>query len=233
MHGMPERATEVVFHGDVQDTECAGWRRIVQLVDEAVADGRVEFAPRREMTDEEWAQLVTLPGSIGKLKAVRHLLLYASHVVRIPPEIGEMSALERFEPYTSTRLHWLPYEITRCAKLVDSTISTRCLYGNYKYRPSFPRLEADRESTAGLGLDALDPGVWGCESIGSCSVCGRSMAGAGLCQVWITLRVATDDVPLLVNACSPECVGRLPSPAKDYVAFAHKGGLGVEQPAPR
>jgi hypothetical protein len=57
-----------------------------------------------------------------------------------PPEIGDMTNLEEFDPYTSRCLHWFPYEITRCKHLTRSRISTRCLYGNYKYRPPFPRL---------------------------------------------------------------------------------------------
>jgi hypothetical protein len=31
-----------------------------------------------------------------------------------------MSSLENFDPYTSYRLHWLPYEITRCPNLRSS-----------------------------------------------------------------------------------------------------------------
>jgi hypothetical protein len=34
-----------------------------------------------------------------------------------------------------------PYEITRCTKLDQSSVSTRALYGNYKFRPPFLRLE--------------------------------------------------------------------------------------------
>lgn len=45
-----------------------------------------------------------------------------------------MSALTTFDPYTSRRLHWYPYEITRCANLRDSRVSTRDLYGNFKNR---------------------------------------------------------------------------------------------------
>ena len=58
--------------------------------------------------------------------------LYGSGLVRIPPEVGEMTALEDFDPYTSYRLHWFPFEITRCPKLKDSRVSTRALYGNFK-----------------------------------------------------------------------------------------------------
>ncbi|WP_257581710.1 hypothetical protein [Streptomyces sp. TLI_146] len=39
---------------------------------------------------------------------------------------------------------------------------------------------------------------------------------AGLHQVWISLRVATDVLPLLVNACSSGCVAALPSGADEF-----------------
>lgn len=33
-----------------------------------------------------------------------------------------------------------PYELTRCPRLRASVVSTRALYGNFKYRPPFPAL---------------------------------------------------------------------------------------------
>src|SRR4051794_934109 len=89
---------------------------------------------------EKYNQIVVLPPTIAKLKSVKVLSLYRSNLVRIPPEIGEMTSLEEFDPYTSYRLHWLPYEITRCQNLKRSRVSPRALFGNYKYRPPFPRL---------------------------------------------------------------------------------------------
>ena len=65
-------------------------------------------------------------------------MLYGSNLVRIPAEIGAMTSLEEFTPYTSYRLHWFPYELTRCPRLVRSTVSSSALYGNFKYRPPFP-----------------------------------------------------------------------------------------------
>ncbi|MER7694405.1 hypothetical protein [Streptomyces sp. NPDC097610] len=44
-------------------------------------------------------------------------MLYGSDLVRISPEIGTMTSLEEFTPYTSYRLHWFPYKITRRRKL--------------------------------------------------------------------------------------------------------------------
>lgn len=222
--------SELKFHAEKQDTECDGWRHLQDLVEEAAADGREEFAPGYEMTQEEWRQIVTLPPTISKLKSVKHLLLYRSYLVRIPPEIGEMTNLEEFTPYTSYRLHWFPYEITRCKKLKRSTVSTRALYGNFKFRPPFPKLQPDRSSTKGLELDNLPPGIWGTESIITCSVCNRSLKDSGLYQVWVSLSVATDVLPLLVNACSEECINRLPKSVDEYVQGSHKGGLNVNQP---
>ncbi|MFG2793730.1 hypothetical protein [Streptomyces sp. NPDC048419] len=60
------------------------------------------------------------------------------------------------------------------------------------------------------------------------SAIGRSR-GAGSTQMWISLRVAADVLPLLVNACSAACVSALPSGAEDYVQLPHTGGR-VKQP---
>lgn len=205
---------ELRMHTDTQDTNCAGWHRLNELIDDAVRDGREEFSPGPEMTPEQWAQITALPASVARLTSVKHLNLYGSSLVRIPPEIGAMTALERFSPYTSYRLHWLPYEITRCSKLKDSTISTRALYGNIKHRPPFPRLPQ---------LDA----VYMPER---CSVCDASLATAIPMQRWISLRVATDVVPLLVHACSDRCIADLPTPPTGYVGHPHEGGLDLAQP---
>ena len=111
----------------MQDTQSEGWTRLLELIEIAAADGREEFAPLCEMTLEAQSQVITLPSTIGKLKAVRRLVLYGSFLVRIPPEIGDMENLVEFIPYTSNRLHWFPYEITRCTKLDESTVSPRPL----------------------------------------------------------------------------------------------------------
>ena len=128
-----------------------------------------------------------------------------------------MENLEELDIYTSYRLHWLPYEVTRCTKLKRSRASTRALYGNYKYRPPFPR----------IGNETLRE-----EFISDhCSVCGQRCPKAYTQQVWISLRVATDVFPLLVNACSQACIARLPQPTKGYVDHPHTGGLELKQPA--
>ncbi|MCP3960047.1 MAG: leucine-rich repeat domain-containing protein [bacterium] len=201
------------MHQEEQDTGSAGWQRINELIEQAAADGRREFSPGPEMKPEEWAQVTELPKSISTLKRVKHLILYGSSLVRIPPEIGEMTALKQFSPYTSYRLHWFPYEITRCKKLKDSTISTRALYGNYKDRAPFPRLPQDHPCVPQR-----------------CSVCEGSFGDTQPIQYWISLRIATDVVPLLVHACSRECIANLPKPPENYVQSPHQGGLGLGQP---
>jgi hypothetical protein len=207
---------EVQLHPEVQDTECDAWRLLESLVETAASKRSKEFAPGLEMSPELWGQIINLPPSIGKLTSVRRLYLYSSHLVRIPPEIGAMTNLRELDIYTSYGLHWLPYEVTRCPKLKQSRASTRALYGNFKYRPPFPRLGAESQNTRFVGSN--------------CSVCGRTFSSMSVRQVWISLRVATDVFPLLVNACSDECVRRLPAPPKGYVSQPHTGGLELEQP---
>ncbi len=220
----------VRFHGERQDTSSPGWRRLLQLIDEAAADGREVFRPLVELTPAERMDLVTLPPTIAKLNRVKHFLLYGSALVRIPPEIGGMSRLEVFEPYTSYSLHWFPYELTRCRSLHDSTVSTRALYGNFKFRPPFPRLQPRGALAALPARERLDPRVWGVETIGSCSVCDGPIDPARFRQQWISLRIATDVLALLVNACSTACVQALPDPPEGYVAAPHQGGRDVRQP---
>ncbi|MEV8319387.1 leucine-rich repeat domain-containing protein [Streptomyces sp. NPDC059900] len=226
----PRPRARVGFHTQQQDTSAPGWRHLLELIDEAADDGREEFHPLTELSADERRQVITLPSSIAKLTAVRHLVLYGSNLVRIPPQIGAMSSLEQFTPYTSYRLHWFPYEITRCRKLTRSTVSTRALFGNYKLRPPFPRLQPSPDSHAtDLDPTHLEPRRWGATAVHSCSVCDRPVTQRGLHQVWISILVATDVLPLLVNACSPECVDALPDGDEDHITAPHKGGH-IDQP---
>ncbi len=165
------------------------------------------------------------------MKSVKRLDLYGSCLVPIPPEIGEMAALEEFTPYTSYRLLWFPYEMTRCRNLRDSTVSTRALYGNYKYRPPFPRLDSGAPTAPGRKEpDRLPLRRWAGSRTRPCSVCDRPFEDRRLHRVWVSLPVATDVLPLLVNACSEECVGKLPAPPEWEVPMPHRGGLRVQQP---
>jgi len=208
---------ELKLHTEQQDTTCSGWARLLELIEDAARDGREEFSPGREMTPAQWSQITTLPASIAKLTAVKHFILYGSSLVRIPPAIGEMSSLEQFTPYTSYRLHWLPYEITRCKNLKRSTVSTRALYGNFKYRPPFPRL----------------PQLHDLYMPTRCSVCDSPFGDSAPLQYWVSLGVTTDVLPLLVHACSRQCLSKIPAPPNEYVQKLHQGGLGLSQPPAR
>jgi len=211
---------ELKLHSEVQDTGCEGWKWINELIEKAALDRAKQFVPVSTMGVEKYRQVIELPRSIGKLKSVELLGLYGSNLVRIPPEIGEMSSLVEFDPYTSYRLHWMPYEIVRCSKLRQSRVSTRTLYGNYTYRVPFPRLPQD---PGGIGQ--------GTDSVRRCSVCDIRPAVPGF-QVWLSANPARDVLPLLVNACSQECVDRLPPAADGYIRGPHRGGLDLEQPPP-
>ena len=190
--------------GVFQDTNCAGWKKLLFLIDEAAADGREVFSPREDMTEEEWADIVTLPPSIAKLTEVKQLILYGSNLQWIPPEIGQMSSLEEFMPYSSYHLHWFPYEITQCARLKKSTVSTRTLYGNSKTNLPFPSLP--------YTVSQLCPSC--------CSVCARSLEPQRkIHQAWISRWVATDVMPLLVHACSKACLSK----AKADTTFSRPG----------
>jgi len=161
---------------------------------------------------------VTLPSTIAKLKNVTQMHVQNSSLVRIPREIGEMTSLETFRAYKSWCLHWLPYEITQCRQLHLSDYSVGALYGNPKYRMRFASLA----STIAVQRGPIRP----------CSVCDQLYEDLELHRVWLTLLVATDDVPLLVNACSATCIATLPAPAHRYPG-PHRGGLHVGLPPRR
>jgi hypothetical protein len=228
-HSTATRPSTVSFHTDRQDTEATGWQHLLALIDEAAADRRTVFKPFVELSAPERRQVITLPPTIAKLTAVQHLVLYGTNLVRIPPEIGAMTNLEVFEPYTSHRLHWYPYELARCARLADSTVSTRVLYGNFKIRPPFPALRPVTHAEE-ADFAALDPAVWGADAVRTCSVCDGPV-DQELRQAWISRLVGTDVLPLLVNACSTACVAALPQPHTGYIPTPHTGGPDIVQPA--
>lgn len=208
--------SELVVHPDQQDRSSPQWQDLLSLIDAAVKDKREVFEPAKDLGNAVWSTIETLPPDIGRLKDVKHLLLYGSNLTWIPPEIGDMTALEEFTPYTSYRLHWFPYEITRCQNLKESTVSTRALYGNIKRRPPFPRLKGN---PVDLYRDRA-----------TCSVCQSKPALGQLNQLWLSLWVATDVLPLLVHVCSKACLEQLPHAADGYIERPHKGGLGLKQP---
>jgi len=206
----------------VQDTTTTAWARVLENVEQARKSSARVLAPLDGLTGEERSQIVTLPPTIGSLTEVRKLRLYGSHLVRLPPEIGGMSALRYLDVYTSHRLHFAPYELSRCRALKDSLVSTRKLYGNYKNRGLFPHLKLPENAR---GLELTRPKT--------CSVCDVVLGDTTPAARWITLRLGTDWWPLLVHACSEACIERLPEPAEGYVDHPHTGGHHVKQPPAR
>lgn len=207
------------IENNIQDRNSEAWKKLCEYVERAATEGLEVFSPGKELGAELFSQIHTLPESISKLKKVKKLYLYGSRLKRIPPEIGDMESLEEFTPYTSYDLHWFPYEITRCKNLKASTVSTRALYGNYKNRMGFPNLTHNPVRYEGETL--------------RCSVCNQEMYYTQTNQLWITLGVATDCLPLLVNLCSTTCEQALPKPHEGYVSYPHKGGAGLHQPDER
>lgn len=204
------------IENDVQDRKSLAWKELCDYVDKVAAKNRDEFSPLEELGPELFSQIHTLPESIGKLKKVKKVWLYGSKLKRIPPEIGQMESLEYFDPYTSYDLHWFPFEITNCKKLKSSRVSTRALYGNFKNRMQFPDLSNNPVRYTGDSL--------------KCSVCSKIINYEQTNQLWISLWVGKDVLPLLANTCSSECEQALPKPPENYVSYAHKGGSALKQP---
>jgi len=151
-----------VLHSEDQDTTSPAWARVLENIEAARRDGRPRFEPLAGLMRSQRAQFFTLPDTIGSLDAVEEIFLYGSHLVRLPTEVGRMASLKYLDVYTSYTLHFFPHELTRCRKLSRSRVSTRALYGNYKYRPPFPHLKMP-ENQAGLSKVAPN----------ECSVCGE------------------------------------------------------------
>lgn len=204
------------IENNVQNRNSEAWNALCEYIDKVAANGSEEFAPRQAIGDELYQQIYTLPKSIKKLKKVKKMLLYGSKLKRIPPEIGEMESLENFVPYTSYDLKWFPYELTHCKNIGDSTVSTRAVYGNFKNRMGFPKLDHNPVRYHGETVQ--------------CSVCKNQMTYEVTNQMWISLWVGTDVLPLLANLCSRECEEQLPQPPKAYVQRPHKGGSNLVQP---
>ncbi|KIC03023.1 hypothetical protein OA88_05905 [Flavobacterium sp. JRM] len=204
------------IENDVQDRNSPAWKKLCEYVDKVAIENGDEFSPVEELGRELFSQIHTLPETISKLKSVKKIRLYGSNLKRIPPEIGDMESLEDFDPYTSYDLHWFPYEILNCKKLKSSRVSTRALYGNYKHRMGFPRLNHNPVRYFG---DTIN-----------CSVCKKTITYQETNQLWISLKVGTDILPLLTNLCSKECEDKLPNPSENYVQFPHKGGSDLKQP---
>lgn len=213
-----DRSAENIVHAEEHDFASDAYRRLESLIDEAASTNASEFAPAKGLSTSDWATISVLPRTVAKLKSVRRLVLYGSSLIRIPYEIAEMTNLEELVTYTSYRLHWYPYEITRCKALRRSSVSTRTLYGNYKNKMPFPDL---RDPTNVRNLAPYTPS--------KCSVCDRPFAHAPILR-WTSMLVAADVLPLLVAACSNECIGRLPKPHETAFHRPHRGGRALEIP---
>jgi hypothetical protein len=200
---------------DAQDKNSIAWEKLCSYVDRVESEGRDEFSPLEELGPELYSQIYTLPETISKLKNVKKVWLYGSKLQRIPPEIGEMESLEYFDPYTSYDLHWFPFEIINCKNLKDSRVSTRALYGNYKNRMGFP--------------DLTHPVRYEGDTV-KCSICKKEMPWQETNQLWVSLWIGTDVLPLLANLCSKECEKAIPAPPENYVPHPHKGGSQLKQP---
>ena len=201
---------------DVQDRNSLAWKRLCEYVDKVESEGRDEFSPIEDLGPELYSQIYTLPETISKLKKVKKVWLYGSKLNRIPPEIGEMEALEYFDPYTSYDLHWFPFEIINCKNLKDSRVSTRALYGNYKNRMQFPNLTHNPVRYLGEKV--------------KCSICKKEMTWEETNQLWVSIWVGTDVLPLLANLCSKQCESVIPPPPENYVPYPHKGSTQLKQP---
>lgn len=204
------------IENNVQDRNSEAWRKLCAYIDKIEKNNEEEFSPFEELGEELFSKIYTLPETIAKLKNVKKIHLYGSNLKRIPPEIGKMESLEYFDPYTSYNLHWFPYEITNCKKLKGSRVSTRALYGNFRNRMEFPPLTNNPVRYIGERLN--------------CSICGEEIEYSQTNQLWISLKVGTDVLPLLANLCSKKCEDALPVPEEQYVPYAHKGGHNLEQP---
>lgn len=204
------------IENDVQDRSSTAWKKLCDYVEYLAESDEDEFSPAEYLGGELFSEIYTLPETISKLKNVRKIWLYGSNLKRIPPEIGQMESLDYFDPYTSYDLHWFPYEITKCKQLKDSRISTRALFGNYKNRMGFPDL-------------AQNPVRYKGDTV-FCSLCKKPMTYEQTNQLWISLRIGTDVVPLLVNVCSKECEQSMTKPPEHYLQYPHKGGSNLSQP---
>lgn len=200
------------LHSEMQDMSAPGWKTLVTLVNDDRTASILE--PSTAMPAGQWSSIITLPVEMQILSSLQELRLYGSHLRRLPPEIGKLSALNNLDIYTSYSLHWLPYEVTRCTRLRDTRISTRALYGNINTRLPFPRLSGS--------LEALQPQT--------CSVCDQPFEGRERKPFWTTQRIGTDVAPLLAHTCSEECTSRIPDAPEGYFARPHKGGGGVGMP---
>ena len=89
-----------------------------------------------------------------------------SSLLRVPRTLGKLGQLRELDMYTSYNLHYLPFEVVRCKRLVSSRFSTRTLFGNYKNDLAAPALpptrrqcRSARSSATGHGRRPVAP-LW-------------------------------------------------------------------------
>jgi hypothetical protein len=202
------------MHVEAQDQSAAGWAQVTDLIGRLARTDAPILEPSAQIPWEDWMRVVTLPAQVESLTHVLEVRLYGSHLRRLPPEIGRMASLRELDIYTCYSLHWLPYEVTRCANLRASRMSTRALYGNRKTRLPFPRLSEP--------IEVLLPATG--------SVCAQPFGARTPQPFWTTQRVGTDYVPLLIHSCSSTCIDAVPYAPSGFFKRPHKGGGGVGMP---
>jgi hypothetical protein len=205
-----EISQQIKVRTDSQDRSSIGWENLLKLIDECESNDSIEFNPGHKLLPEEWKGIRSLPKDISKLKFIKHLMLYGSNLQRLPQEIGQLSSLEKFTPYTSYGLRWFPYEIIECKKLKESTVSTRALFGNRKNKKPFPILDSNPVKYHGGN---------------KCSICKQNETQSIFEQYWISTHIGTDLLPLLAIVCSEECFSKIVNRHKDKFEELHKGGV--------
>lgn len=208
---------ELGLHTELQDTSSEGWRRLLDLMHEAMERADTTFRPFLDIPLELHPQIVTLPPEIGAWSELEELLLYASPLSYLPTELGRLPHLRKLTVYTSDPLHWLPYELTRCPALHNTSLSTRNVYGNHKNRAPFPGLTAPAHQAF---LSHVCPET--------CSVCQARLDPERALHRWHARWVGTDIMPLLLHACSQTCVDAVPDGPD--LPRPHTGGAHQPQP---
>ena len=212
-----------LLHDEIQDRRVPAWEKLSRAIEKAEADGSESFRIDDVLSFGEKQQIRELPESIGRLRKLRRLYVGGSRLVRLPAVIQELVELERLNTYTCYDLHWYPFELTRLPRLRGSCVSTRALYGNRKFRAPFPDLRDPKNYAA---MSRAQPS--------RCSICDGKFATGVFHRRWLSRRVGTDVLPLLIFACSGDCLARIPEAAEGYVDHPHEGGLSLRQPpAPR
>mmetsp|Transcript_51528 Transcript_51528/g.112020 ORF Transcript_51528/g.112020 Transcript_51528/m.112020 type:complete len:398 (-) Transcript_51528:449-1642(-) len=232
LHGEPRR--DSIMHWVPQNTECEAWRKLVAYIEQVKTERRTRFTLADALSAEEVLDITTLPPSIGTLTHLQEINLYGTNLSRLPPELGNLTELKTFSAYTSYGLHWFPYELVHCQKLTASKVSTRASYDNPKNQSVFPPLRHER-----FPLESLDPAIWH-DYLPSadppsrpCSVCRKPFQDFGHHRVWVVRAVATDVLPLLVNACSEACLETVSSDQRAAATAGtartcHRGGVTGE-----